>query len=53
MKKPNTKPAISKSTIAAAVKSTGSASTCEWLIAEGHATDLDDAKEMVERAMGF
>lgn len=53
MQKPISKPAISKSTVAASVKSAGLASTFDWLIAEGHATDLQDAKEMVERALGY
>ena len=43
MNKPISKPAISKSTVAAAVKSAGSVSACEWLVAEGHAKDLQDA----------
>lgn len=45
------KPAVSKSTIAAAVKTSGVASTCEWLISEGHALDLEDASTMIEQSI--
>lgn len=37
-------------TIKAAVKSAEVATTCEWLVSEGYATDLTHARELVNSA---
>jgi hypothetical protein len=38
-------------TIRAAVKSAEVATTCEWLVSEGYASDLVHARELVEASL--
>lgn len=39
-------------TIQAAVKTAGVATTCDWLVREGYASDVDYARELIRSACG-